>query len=217
MKKNYIISFPSSGNHLTRFFVELLTERPTSGTSNPADIELYRNNYSQDVPFNIKAGSKDYVFYKEHSPVKYDDLDKLIFIVRNPKEILVKNSHYKYNAHYFESYFRLIDFYNDYDGPKIMFYYEDILINKESFIKNLYSFVGASNLNKLEYCLQNINKLYEISHNGTNRAWGGNNSSGNLNIYWNKTSEYLKNKINIFINEKKQTKKYTDILDFYKL
>mgnify|MGYP005654607951 FL=1 len=84
MEKNYIISFPSSGNHLVRFFIELLNERPTSGTGNPLDIELYRNTYSEDIPFNIKAGSKDYIFYKDHSPIRYDNLNKLIFkIIKN--------------------------------------------------------------------------------------------------------------------------------------
>jgi hypothetical protein len=217
MEKNYIISFPSSGNHLVRFFIELLNERPTSGTGNPLDIELYRNTYSEDIPFNIKAGSKDYIFYKDHSPIRYDNLNKLIFIVRNPKEILVKNSDYKYDARYFEGYFELIDFYNNYSGPKILFYYEDILINKESFIRNLYSFVGTTNLKKLEYCLQNIDKLYELSQNGTNRAWGGNNSSGNLNLYWNRTSEVVKKQVNVLIDKKKKTNKYNDIFDFYKL
>ena len=202
MKKNYVISFPSSGNHLTRFFIELLTERPTSGTSNPKDIELYKNTYSETIPFNIKEGNTDYIFYKHHSPIKYDILNKLIFIIRNPKEILVKNSHYKYNEKYYDQYFQLIDFYNNYSGPKIMFYYEDILLNKENFIRNLYSFVESNKSKKLEYCLNNLDKLYELSQNGTNRAWGGNNSNGNVNLYWNKSSEDLKEKVNVFIDKK---------------
>lgn len=217
MKKNYIISFPCSGNHLTRFFVELLTECPTSGTSNKKDIELYKNHYSEEIPFNIKEDDKEYLFYKDHSPVPYDILNKLIFIVRNPKEVLVKNSFYEYNHNYYESYFKLIDFYNKYYGPKIIFYYEDILCNKEMFIRNLYSFVGSIKQNKLEYCLSNANKLYELSQTATNRAWGGNNSFGNLNLYWDKASESLQNKINIFLNEKKRTNKYNELFDFYKL
>lgn len=217
MKNNYIISFPSSGNHLTRFFIELLSERPTAGTSNMLDIELYRNIYSEPIPFNIPTGSTNYIYYKDHSPIHYNKLDRLIFIVRNPKEILVKNSLYEYNVKYFNSYFKLIDFYNKYDGPKILFYYEDILSNKTTFIKNLYAFINVDNLNKLEYCLQNVNKLFDLSLHGTNRAWGGNNSSGNVNIYWDKSSEDLKNKMNIYLNEKKHTNKYTDIFNYYNI
>ena len=52
--KNVLLSYPRSGNHLVRFFIELLSEKPTFGCGdNPKDIEIYKNKFSENIPFNI--------------------------------------------------------------------------------------------------------------------------------------------------------------------
>ena len=215
MNKNYVVSFPASGNHLTRFFIELLSERPTKGTGNIKDVELYNNTYLEDIPFNIEKGSTDYIFYKCHSPI--NNVNKLIFLVRNPKEVITKNSEYKFLPDYYDSYFRLLDYFNNYKGDKILFFYEDILLNKKNFVKRLYSFLDIKKENKLEYCLQHVEKLFYLSANGDNRAWGGQNSNGELNLYWDKCSDELKSKMEIFLNNKKQTNLYNELFNYYNI
>eukprot|EP00961_Rhodomonas_salina_P155280 2091473-Rhodomonas_salina.1 len=45
-----IISFPGSGNHLSRFMIEFLTLRPTRGCSDLRDLPLYLNEYPGQHP-----------------------------------------------------------------------------------------------------------------------------------------------------------------------
>ena len=181
-KRNYLVSFPASGNHLTRFFIELLTENPTKGMNDTTDIELYKNTYTENVPFNIQEGDRNYIFYKEHNKVSYKNINKLIFLVRNPREIIVKNSLYKVSKKYWNYYFDLIDFFNKFQGKKILFFYEDMITQKINFVQSLYKFLETENRDKLEYCVNNIEKLYKLSLNGKNRSWGGNNSDNKLNF-----------------------------------
>ena len=50
---NILLSYPRSGNHLCRFFIELLSELPTYGCSDsPTDIEIYKNKFTEPVQCN---------------------------------------------------------------------------------------------------------------------------------------------------------------------
>ena len=52
--ENILLSYPRSGNHLVRFFIELLSEIPTYGCKgNKLDIEIYKNEFPEEIPFNI--------------------------------------------------------------------------------------------------------------------------------------------------------------------
>ena len=54
-KQNILLSFPRSGNHMMRFFIELLSELPTFGCKyNKNDKEIYKNIFNESIPFNIK-------------------------------------------------------------------------------------------------------------------------------------------------------------------
>lgn len=99
MNENVLLSYPRSGNHLTRFFIELLTETPTFGCKgNIKDKEIYKNSFPEKVPFNIKDNyDKKKSFYKYHTPPKNKFLGRLILIVRNPREVLLRHNNYKLN------------------------------------------------------------------------------------------------------------------------
>ena len=77
----------------------------------------------------------------------------------------------------YEDYFRNIDYYNNHKGKKLLLYYEDIMTNKHKFINTLYDFLDVNNIEKKNYVLSNIDKLYDLSSKGKNRAWGGINSN----------------------------------------
>ena len=98
-------------------------------------------------------------------------------------------------------YFRNIDFYKNFNGKKILFYYEDIITNKKEFINKLYDFLELNNLEKKEYVLENIDKLYNLSLNGKKRNWGGNVSNGNLNFYYKKIPKLKKEQFDNYLNE----------------
>ena len=115
--ENVLLSYPRSGNHLTRFFIELLSEIPTYGCKgNKKDIEIYKNIFSEKIPFNITDFDKKDCFIKYHSPPKYK-VNKLILIIRNPKDVLLRHNNYKLNIKgkwdSYETYFKNIDFYNN--------------------------------------------------------------------------------------------------------
>ena len=80
-----LLSYPRSGNHLVRFFIELLSEIPTYGCKgNKQDIEIYKNVFSEKVPFNISDFDKKDCYIKYHAPPSLNiRSNKLILIMTN--------------------------------------------------------------------------------------------------------------------------------------
>lgn len=188
-KMNIILSYPRSGNHLTRFFIEILSEKPTFGChDSPQDIEIHKNIFQKKIPFNIsKNYKKEDCFHKYHFPSFKESPTKLILIVRNPTEAIVRHTEFKFNKSNFIEYFSSIDYYQNFTGNKKLFFYEDILENKNNFIEELYLFLELDNEEKKRYVLDNIEDLFYQSANPVkNRAWGGNNSKGKIEFYYPK-------------------------------
>lgn len=219
--KRILLSYPRSGNHLLRFFIELLSEKPTSGClANKKDIELYKNKYPEKIPFNITFNDHEFIFYKEHT---INDLNKfigkpdfLLFIVRNPKEVLLRHSNGAINESLFDLYFDLINYYKNFDGPKHIIYYEDMINNKREFlvelIKILEQFIEIKE-EKKNYVFSNIEKLYKLCGQGQGRAWGGMKSTNTENFYYEKLydkkrfDEYLKTKNNLIFERYSENNK----------
>ena len=95
-----LLSYPRSANHLMRFLIEILTEMPTLGCiDNDLDKPIFMNIFPKEVKFNI--GSLDNyneldLYRKYHCP-PINKSDELIFILRNPKEVLLRHLDYKYD------------------------------------------------------------------------------------------------------------------------
>ena len=218
--ENILLSYPRSGNHLVRFFIELLSEIPTYGCKgNKKDIEIYKNVFPEKVPFNISDFDKKDCYIKYHGPLSKDICsNKLIFIVRNPKEVLLRHNNFKLNIKgkldSYETYFKNIDYYNNHKGKKILLYYEDIITNKQKFINTLYDFLDINNIEKKKYVLSNIDKLYNLSSKGENRAWGG-IKSNTIDHYYKKIPESIKEKFDNYIND--QFKKYPFLNEKYNI
>lgn len=212
--KNILLSYPRSGNHLVRFFIELMSEMPTFGCEgNINDIEIYKNVFSEKVPFNISNFDKKNCYTKYHTPPSKNTCpNKLIFIVRNPREVLLRHCNYKLKKESFEIYFKNIDFYHNHKGEKLLLYYEDIITNKKNFIHTLYNFLEIEKLEKKEYVLSNIDKLYHLSSTGKNRKWGGKNSN-TIHYYYQKIPKSIKNKFDYYL--KKKFKKYPFLKEKY--
>lgn len=211
MKKNIILSYPRSGNHLVRFFIELLSEVPTFGCSNPnnqkikniKDIEIYKNLFSEKIPFNIKNNFNiNNCYFKYHSFPTDIDINNIIFIVRNPQEVLLNHNQLNLIFNSFDSYFKDINKFNSFSGKKILFFYEDIITNKTKFINELYDFLNINNLEKKKYVIKNINKLYNLSLNGKRRSWGGNKSNNKLHFYYKKLNIKKKYYFDNYLNKK---------------
>jgi hypothetical protein len=177
---------------------------PTFGCrGNKNDVEIYKNIFPEQVPFNIKSYDKKNCFYKHHYVPHNISANMLILIVRNPKEVLLRHNNFKLNIarkwDSYETYFKNIDFYNNFTGKKLLLYYEDLLIDKKKFINELCDFLDVDNIEKKNYVLSNIDKLYDLSSNGKNRSWGGVNSN-NINFYYKQIPESIKPIFDKYLN-----------------
>ena len=218
--ENILLSYPRSGNHLVRFFIELLSEIPSYGCKgNKMDKEIYKNVFSDTVPFNISKFDKKDCYFKYHTPPPQNiSSNKLILIIRNPKEVLLRHHNYKLKIKggwdSFETYFKNIDYYNNHTGEKLLLYYEDIITNKQKFINTLYDFLDVNNIEKKNYVLSNINKLYNLSSKGKKRLWGG-IKSNSTDYYYKKIPESIRQQFDNYINDK--LKKYSFLNEKYKI
>lgn len=229
--KNILISYPRSGNHLCRFFIELLTQMPTFGNignkkynikPNLDDIEIYKNTFSQNIPFNInKEYDKEECFYKYHNPPPDDIIpEKCILIIRNPQEVLLRQNNYKINLNtiHWSNYYvydQIIEYYLKLQCKKIIFFYEDMINNRKEFIEQLYNFLECKNFNKLIFCKNNIDYLYELSITASKRIWWGNLSNYDIHFYYNKIPPQIKDDFDNFINY--LTNKYEFLKIKYKI
>ena len=238
-----LLSYPRSGNHLVRFFIELLTERPTFGCiGNKNDIPIFENKFPKKVLFNIKKdeSNKSQNYRKFHIPpnvlsnhtstfnkhlsmcsgvknnntLQTENTTTLIFIVRNPREVLPRNLDYRFNEKIAETYFTCLDYFNNFERKKCIFYYEDLITEKNKFIDELYNFLEVKNISKKEYVLENLDELYEISKKGTNRSWGGVKSNG-VNYHYEKLNKTEKKLFDDYIKRKLDTNKYDIIKHKY--
>ncbi len=216
---NILLSYPRSGNHLTRFFIELLSERPTSSYDK---ISLYETKYFKEIPFNIKKGSQDYIYRKEHFVI-HKDSKNVIFLLRNPKEVLLRHYGFQYNEKSFDKYFNNIKQYLEFKGNKKLFFYEDILTNKEQFINELYKFLECDKVDKLKYVLNNLDELWSLSlgmkyttqHIQRGVYWGGNKSKQCLNYYYKQTKKYNKTQFDNYLREKLKDPDFNFLIDKY--
>lgn len=185
---NIILSYPRSGNHLVRFFIEILSETPTFGCQDsPLDVEIYKNVFQKNIAFDIsKNYNKEECFYKYHFPTFEERPKKIIFIARNPREAILRHTNFNFNSNSFNEFFSSVDYYQKFEGKKKLFFYEDILKNKNNFIEELYDFLDIKKQEKKRYVLDNIEDLFYQSSNPVKRTWGGNNSKGNIEFYYKK-------------------------------
>lgn len=225
----YLLSFPRSGNHLVRFFIELLSEKPTLGVLNsPNDVPIFMNTFPQPIPFNIEQDVclnhiQESCYVKSHvCPPKENCVDELILILRNPRECLIRQNGFytwnqNYNWHSYEAYFRLIDYYLNANCKKNIFYYEDILTDKKTFIKQLYDFLEIQNPSKLEYALENADWLFEMSAQGKGRCWEEVKSHGNLNFYYPRVRDKIKPQFDAFLKMMCEKPQYAFIGEKYNI
>ncbi len=237
MSVNILLSYPGTGSHLVRFFIELLTEKPTCPygpyIKKNIDIPIYKLDENKVIPFNIKThknNRNDFIYHKTHTVDKNRLENNLIVLLRSPKESILRNS--AFNKNMFNSkknyYLQLYNHYLSFKGKKLLLFYEDTLTNKKEFIEKLYIFLASTsaisysqkNQDKLKYCLDNVDKLYNFSFTGKlilEKKVCGNKciSKNKLDFYYNQTNKYNKEEFNIFL--KKSFHKYNFLMEKYNI
>ena len=124
----FLLSYPRSGNHLVDFLLNFY-QLPTYGCkSTITDVFIHLNNFEEEIPFNISEYNEDDCYHKAHNISELNsNCDTLIFIIRNPKEVLLRHNNNKINNKSYDLYFRLLNYYINFKGNKKIFYYEDIV------------------------------------------------------------------------------------------
>ena len=203
---NLLVSYPRSGNTWIRYCIEYLTKQLTIGSlNNPNPIEK-GIGYCTDIGVDF---SKDIILNKQHF-IKDEQINnnKIIFILRNYKEVIVKQ-HYQgtpadftkeFKKRLYRKYMTLLEKYNKWDENKrILIYYED-LINKikiKSILKKILHFLDINInitdfMNNYEYHKRQCVQLYE-THIGTSNTKGNKEKhhSNKLKEYRHEWDDFL--------------------------
>jgi len=133
---NILLSYPRSGNTWLRYCLETLSGQKTTGYLNGRDIEKGVLETNRGKPT---------LMVKKHDTIniKNNKNNKLILIVRDYKECLVRHKGGKYsiidNAPEPETnkknYLKLLEFYERFEGKKLLVYYEDLILDLKPQLK----------------------------------------------------------------------------------
>jgi len=136
---NYIISYPRSGNTWLRYIIEYLSNQSTNGL-----IDVPNKHDKLQKPL-LKSGN-NFIAHKLHSfDEKITDNDKVIIIIRNYKECIIRHNKDKrgYDFELFEKqnqgkrddYIGIIKHFDQFNGKKLYLYYEDLI--NDSYIPKI--------------------------------------------------------------------------------
>lgn len=167
MSNSWLLSYPRSGNTWVRYITENILQCPTigywpDGPTRAVPSQVNTHKYYIDSPICYKAtwgeevdsASKPILkrhFFKDMSP---ETGDKLLFIIRNHKECILRHTmpviaefpERFLNVCYEEllSYMQNLQAYDEYPGPKLLVYYEDLLSTPEQQILEIIDFLGEN-------------------------------------------------------------------------
>lgn len=206
--KNVLLSYPRSGNHWVRFIIEWFSGRPTKGLT-PADPPIHKNLPNKDILAHVNGNN--FIIYKEHGIPK-GNLNKLILILRNPKECIYRHTK-DLKVGQIDSYMKLINFYNNYGGKKLLIHYEDLILEPKNIITTITKFLEIYKEEKINNFMENYDLFFKESVNiydntNKNKIISGNKkrvseTKGEKILYHSKKIEETKIKdFNNYINKK---------------
>jgi len=191
-KKTLLLSYPRSGNTLMRYFLEFVTSQPTQGYVGSGQDGNPIANKCTHISINLSLPK----IYKSHGAAanEHDKFnkteDRLILLLRNPLECFIRHlgvktimawttssltrscgiSHPKY-------YFKNIEFYDNWEGEKHIFYYEDAIEIPRRHWESVNNFVGGDS-KKLEKFM--INLEWHLSESHRNYSAGETNGKKSI-------------------------------------
>jgi hypothetical protein len=153
----FLLSYPRSGNTWLRFCLEYLTKRPTLAFKEKNE-EIW--TFSIPLGLNIPELETDLsrpCIWKVHSRKRIEQIatpdpktDKLIFLVRNYRECLLRDLCNPTNVlqelrNPDSTYFSNFSVYEEWDASqRLLIYYEDLLENPEATLKTILLFLNES-------------------------------------------------------------------------
>ena len=174
-KDNILLSFPRSGNTWVRYALEYVSKRPTS-------IELVsdcQEGITKKDPIGLKENFdvdilKKCIAVKRHRADHHWDFfnkdnSNFILLVRSHKEAIIRHlitQNYKSSKVFnknIDDYLHCLNFYDQFDGNKILIYYEDLITDEKNEFKKIFNFLE---LNEYDDFFDNIDFHRKKSVNG---------------------------------------------------
>jgi hypothetical protein len=160
---NYLVSIPRSGSTWIRYFVECLTQRNTIGYVGSSQIEsgiftnlipmVHMNKITETTDENVP------ILIKRHDKygIERNDSARVIFAMRDYKECLLRDSaNLEELLAKLRSYGDILDFYDKFDGDKMLVKYESMIENQGEIIESVLRFLNKFDEKKLENFLRDI-------------------------------------------------------------
>lgn len=216
--KTYIFSYPRSGNTWVRYCLEVLTRRPTIHYFNLKNISNFPLTFIADHKLNFIKSP----IFKVHTKQELDfpnnkhnkQKDKLIFILRNPKEamlrhldknglisLLVDFIDTSLNKQGYENpylYFENLNFFDSWpEKNKILICYEALMKNPKATLSRLLSFLNED-LSGLDNFISQLSKHKKIA----------------LDIYKYNAESITQGEDNLF-HSRKLTEQERDVIDIW--
>lgn len=165
MKNIVLLSYPRSGNTITRYILEFITNYYSKGYDNYHDASLI-NQANNNMPYILKNhghNEQDNYFLNNLSPIN----NKLIFLFRHPYESYIRhnclereycdiNSCYNLVATAKDTNLLNIQKFDNFKGEKINVFYEQLITDHKKFIMLLSDFVKGNSSKTLEI-IENYN------------------------------------------------------------
>jgi len=200
---NLLISYPRSGNTWIRYCIEYFTKRLSIGSFNNPNIVEKGIGYC--IPLDVDKGI-DPIIYKQHFIQNFQIKNNIIFLIRNFKEVLIKQKWVEDN--FFEVFkkeiVKYITLLKKIDKSKnaMIVYYEDLII-KEKFKD-----IIVKILDKLGYDID-IDEFMKNYNKHKNRCIelyinyiGGSETKGNKEKYYSKRLGKTEQQYDDYVKEK---------------
>lgn len=195
-----LMSYPRSGNHLTRFIVEYITGRPTLGcAANPRDVPIHQNKFA-NAPYVLAHVKGQPIGHKCHSEfevrqrIKQSGCNRMLLMKRNPVEAILAHNRVpkpaSLKADYVKTlskdigwYYGLERVFQRAEMPKHHVIYERLISSKPADylpeIEKIAEICGtAVQSNRLTELCEDFDELRNISAQGEGRSWAGYRSKG---------------------------------------
>jgi hypothetical protein len=193
-QKAYLLSFPRSGNTWVRYFVEFLTKHPTKQIHDKNADDQIIGKKLEDLEVDLKKHSillkmhamKDVRFKKSYRS------HKLIILVRNPFEAIIRDIQNKDRdlvLKRFHKYMHILDTYDRWEADRLIVYYEDLLTKPRTTIRNILNFLGLST-SRLNEFMENYDAHKKRSIKHYNNTESGSKTGGDTNklVYHSKNT-----------------------------
>jgi hypothetical protein len=149
-RKTYLLSHPRSGNTWVRYCVEFISGKPTAKNIKSEKTQIIGAKLPHmNVDLNEKSILNKVHSLPEKKFKKEDQKDRLIFLLRNPFEVLNRRANYKNSLDIrLGRYIFNLKCFDMWNGDKILIYYEDLILNPRENIGKIVKFMGLD-INKL--------------------------------------------------------------------